>query len=254
MTVPLIICGAQGRMGRAVIDLAALSDRFSIKAGVVNEVSAGKDENPPCPFYNSLDEALSEAAKEVAGPLIVIDFSQAALALPHLGDAIKHKSGFLLATTGHSDALMPALWEAAKSIPIVVAPNTSLMANVMMLLCQQAASVLKDTSASIVDLHHAHKQDAPSGTAKALIKAINQGQQNLKPIPVHSLRQGTVAGEHTVYFFNQFERLEITHRAEDRRIFAQGALVAAEFLHTRSPGLYEMKDVINLNLNIENRA
>ncbi|HXW53496.1 MAG TPA: 4-hydroxy-tetrahydrodipicolinate reductase [Myxococcota bacterium] len=243
---PLVICGALGRMGQSVIDLARKSDNYVIKAGVVKSLLKSSTGDCPFPLFHDLDSALSSIGSDKKP--VVIDFSIADLAFSHLAAAKKYGSGLLLSTTGHDEAINPALREASTTIPVVFAPNTSLMANLMAVLSQAAARCLKNADAAIIDLHHAQKQDAPSGTAKALAKAIRDaGGNGGKEIPISSLRHGTVAGEHTVCFFNNFERLEIVHRAEDRRVFAEGALVAAQFLQTCGPGLYDMKDVLKMN-------
>lgn len=248
MSIPLIIAGALGRMGQAVIELALLQNKFHVESAVARSESLHKKPDQwSFPLYSDLSFAV------INNKSIIIDFSSAELLPHHLSVAEKTGSGILIATTAHPPTHHKAIEKAALTIPIVVAPNTSLMASAMLSCVEFLATTLPDVSAAILDVHHIHKKDAPSGTAKALLNAINTNAKNLE-VDVHSLRQGLVIGEHTVYFFNKLERLEIFHRVEDRRVFAQGALVAAQFLFGKAPGLYTMKDVLNMNLTIKNEG
>lgn len=244
MTLPLIICGAFGRMGQAITKIVDESDNFAIVGGVVKNATP-KDVS--FPIYQSLHDALTCAQ----GHPVVIDFSSAICADENIRLAQSYKCPLLLATTGHTVDVTPKLKAAAQIIPVIHAPNTSLMANLTMLLTRMAASILPAFDASIIDIHHQQKKDAPSGTAKALRKALQDGAKISSDFPIHSLRHGAVVGDHSVLFFNEFERLELTHRVSDRAVFAQGALIAAQFLFDREPGLYDMIDVLNLKLTIE---
>lgn len=237
MTSSLIICGALGRMGRAITTLALPRDDLRIAAGVVREGSYGEDRFP---LYEDLEFALNSDDSS-----IIVDFSTADSAFENIRLAQKYRRGFLLGTTGYGEDVVRLLQDAAKEIPIVVAPNTSLMATLMMALSRIANHKLASADVGIIDLHHHHKKDAPSGTAKALAYAIGDRAQ------ISSLRMGSIVGEHTVYFVNDFDRLEITHRVSDRRVFAEGALLAAQFLFQRAPGLYDMNDVLDLKMTIE---
>jgi 4-hydroxy-tetrahydrodipicolinate reductase len=228
---PIIICGANGRMGTEVLKLG--QDKFNIKALVSRKSFL---EYKSCP---NLFDALSNL-EEIP---VFIDFSSKDLLKNHLEACLKYKANLLLATTGHSLKNYELIKEASKSIAILVAPNTSLMAALMMAMAKIAAPLAAEIE--LVDIHHRHKKDAPSGTALALEKALSEVSK-IKP-HISSIRASEIIGEHTAYFFNDFERLELTHRVADRQVFAQGALQAAQFLFGLKPGLYAMNDVLKIN-------
>jgi 4-hydroxy-tetrahydrodipicolinate reductase len=239
---PIIVVGALGRMGQAIIELAVNDDAFNIVAGVAR-TSSSHQNNQPFPLYGDLITALKNTHTE---PPVIIDFSIVERALSHLKSAQDFGCAMLLGTTGHPKEHLEACSVAAKTIPVVVAPNTSLMAVLMNRLARLSASALPNSHKAVLDMHHIHKKDAPSGTAKALACAMGDN------VAIESLRLGEILGEHTAYFVNDFERLEITHRVSDRKVFAQGALVASQFLFKQQPGLYDMADVLNLNITIQN--
>jgi 4-hydroxy-tetrahydrodipicolinate reductase len=242
MTIPVIICGALGRMGRAVIDVAKGNQLVAVQAGVIRK---GSSEPSSIPLYHDLHTALLENKNSV-----VIDFSDQSHGKEHLACAEDHRCPIVLATTGHSDDNLRLAKKVSATIPLVIAPNTSLLANLLISFSEIASRSLNNFDVSIIDLHHAHKKDAPSGTALSLSRAVGK-HKDPQGIDIHSLRKGRVAGEHTVFFFSDFERLELTHRVADRRVFAEGALLAAQFLFNRAPGLYDMNDVLNLRLTID---
>jgi 4-hydroxy-tetrahydrodipicolinate reductase len=248
MEIPLIIYGAFGRLGRSIIDLALKNQQFLIAAAIVKSESKENKKNiDTFPIYYDLESTLLKIEER---PLI-IDCSTAECAGPNLLTAKKYNCPILIVTTGHSDENLSLMKDVAKKIPVIYAPNTSLMASLLSMFSELSALALNNIQAAIIDIHHKKKKDAPSGTARALKKTIidhNPGAD----ISIHSIRQGDVVGEHTLYFFNEHERLELTHRVYDRPVFAQGALLAAQFLFNQGPGLYGMKDVLNLNLTIKN--
>ncbi len=137
--------------------------------------------------------------------------------------------------------------EAAQSLPIVFASNFSVGVNVLFWLTRKAAELLgRDFDPEIVETHHKMKKDAPSGMAKTLAEILKAEQKNQNEIPIQSIREGEVVGEHTVIFSGPGERLELTHRAASREIFTRGALRAAKWIVGRPPGLYSMQDVLGL--------
>jgi 4-hydroxy-tetrahydrodipicolinate reductase len=221
---PIILCGSSGRMGQEVLKLIEKHPDFLLHASISRSGMA-------------MEQVDFSGERPV-----IIDFSHHELLQQHLKVALKHNLGILVATTGHGQENYAAIDEASLKIPIVLAPNTSPMASLMLHMGQMAASV--SSSIEIIDVHHQHKKDAPSGTAKALVKAFSN--ETLAPIHVHSIRAGEVIGDHSAYFFNDFERLELIHRVSDRRVFAQGALLAAQFLFGQKPGLYSMADVLKI--------
>jgi 4-hydroxy-tetrahydrodipicolinate reductase len=137
--------------------------------------------------------------------------------------------------------------ETAQSLPIVFASNFSIGVNVLFWLTRKAAERLGgDFDVAIVETHHKMKKDAPSGTAKTLAEVLKATKKTKGEIPIQSIREGDVVGEHTVIFSGPGERVELTHRAASREIFSRGALRAAEWIISQSPGLYSMQDVLGL--------
>jgi 4-hydroxy-tetrahydrodipicolinate reductase len=132
-------------------------------------------------------------------------------------------------------------------LPIVFASNFSVGVNVLFWLTRKAAELLeRDFDPEIIETHHKMKKDAPSGTAKTLAEILKAEQKNQNEIPIQSIREGEVVGEHTVIFSGLGERIELTHRAASREIFARGALRAANWIMGKPPGLYSMQDVLGL--------
>lgn len=193
----------------------------------------------------------------------VIDFTFHACVIPNLQNAVANRQAYVLGTTGLTPEERAAVDDAATRIPLCFAPNFSLGVNLLLGLVRRAAEVLDDSyDAEIVEMHHRHKKDAPSGTALGLAQALAQGRGvNLddeaiygrhgivgeRPrgqIAVHALRGGSVVGDHTVIFAADEERVELTHKASSRAAFAKGALKAAQWLQGRAPGLYDMADVL----------
>ncbi len=236
------ICGARGRMGRTLVSLAEEE-----KAEVVHELDEG--------------DRLSAASE---GCDAVIDFS-AHGATPVLAESCAGRGiPLIIGTTGHSEEERGRILAATKQIPIVWAGNFSVGVNLLLHLAETAGQVLADRyDAEVTETHHRHKKDAPSGTALALVEALKvapelasanlqhgrEGESGERPqseIGLHALRGGEVIGEHTVYFFGEHDRIELTHRAADRRIFAAGAFRAAHWAGAREPGLYDMRDVLSL--------
>jgi len=237
---PIILCGALGRMGRACVELVlSTMPDFEIKAAIVRSHEA-KPQHWPL--------ELSEINKLSFGsisPAVFIDFSHHSETLKHLKLAQEHRWPIVIATTGHSEENIEAMRKASEHIPVLYAPNTSVMANLLIQFCAHVARI-KDVCAHIVEIHHKDKKDTPSGTAIAIGRAMATYMDDPEKITGSSLRMANVVGEHTVSFFKENERLDLSHRVTDRRIFAEGALIAAQFLYAQHPGLYDMGDVLNL--------
>lgn len=177
---------------------------------------------------------------------VVIEFTSPDATVAHAQLAQELRKPMVIGTTGFSDAQMESLRLAAKAIPIVVSPNMSIGVNVLFELAQLAAQRLGLAyDVEIVESHHREKKDAPSGTARRLAELLaSVRKQPSGSIPVHAIRAGDIVGEHTVVFAGSSERLELTHRAQSREIFAAGALKAAQFIVTQKPGLYDMSHVL----------
>ena len=235
----IILCG-YGRMGLMIEQLVLASDDLKI-IGVVHP-------------------GLYESPLDVPGKAdIIIDFSYPGNLEGILARARRDDSAVVIGTTGFSQQQLEAIREAAKTLRIMHSSNFSLGVAVLKRAVSLVAPALKDTfDIEIVETHHNQKVDAPSGTAKMLLKAVDPddsfdhvyGREGVPgarghEIGIHALRGGTVAGEHSVFFFGPDETLEFRHSAASRRIFAAGALRAARFVRQKPAGLYNMDDVLD---------
>lgn len=264
----ILILGAAGRMGGALIrGIAARSETLRLGAAVerADSPALGQDAGvlAGCgPLGVSVTTDL-EAALAVSD--VVIDFTFHTAVPATIAAAAKAGRAYVLGTTALDEAETAVVHEAARAIPVVWAANMSLGVNVLLDLVQRAASLLGlDYDAEIVEMHHRHKKDAPSGTALALGKALAEGRhQTLSEVAVHgrdgltgerprgeiafhALRGGDVVGDHTIVFATEGERVELTHKASGRDCFAGGALLAATWLQGKAAGLYSMRDVLGL--------
>ena len=243
----ILIAGALGYMGREVA-AQARANGIEVACGV--DIAPGTADFP---MYTTFEEC---------PPVdVIVDFSTWKPGADLLTYALKHRIPAVIATTGLSEEQLDAIDEAAKVIPIFRSGNMSLGIALLRALAKKAASVLGETfDIEIVEAHHNRKADAPSGTALMLLDAVKEGcespreanygrhgrdcKRQRKEIGMHALRGGTVTGEHEVIFFGTSERVKISHSAENRSVFAAGALKAAEFLAEQKPGLYSMDDVV----------
>ncbi|MFH1691465.1 MAG: 4-hydroxy-tetrahydrodipicolinate reductase [Candidatus Omnitrophota bacterium] len=234
--IKLGVSGAMGKMGKRILSLALLDRVFKVSLAL---------EKTGCFLPNKKIAGLkvqgcAEAIKSVD---VLIDFSCIEATLEHLAYAVKFKKAIVIGTTGFSEAQKKKIVLAAKKIPVIFSPNMSIGVNLLFSLVQQAANVLsKEYKASIVEAHHVHKKDAPSGTAKYLAQIIKEECKH-KP-GVKSIREGEIIGDHDVIFDSPWDTIKLSHSAKTRDIFAKGALEAAKFIVTRKKGLYGMDRVI----------
>ena len=259
------ISGCGGRMGRMLVAEVAATPGCRVAGGIEGPASPelGKDIGELAGIGALGLTASSDAAALFANADVVIDFSSPEASVAHARLAAAAKKALVIGTTGLDAAANAALREAAKSAPILWAPNMSLGVNLMLRLAEEMARALgEDYDIEILEMHHRHKVDAPSGTALALGKAVAEGRgidlaaksQRVRDgitgarkrgdIGFATLRGGDNPGEHRVIFAAEGEQLELTHRASSRRVFAKGAVKAAQFLAGKPPGLYTMKDVL----------
>ncbi len=240
----LTITGAKGRMGQALIRCAGDDPELEI-AGAVD-----------------LGDALAPAIEAAD---VVIDFSAHDATRKIAEHSAAQAKPLVIGTTGHSEPDRAAILALAGKIPIVWAPNYSTGVNALFWLVRKAAEILgPGFDLEVVEMHHHHKQDAPSGTAAALVEILAQarklplkealrhgrkgiaGSRTPNEIGLHSLRGGDVVGDHTVLYAAPGERLELTHKASNRDTFANGALRAAKWILRQKPGLYSMQRVLGL--------
>jgi 4-hydroxy-tetrahydrodipicolinate reductase len=210
-------------------------------------------------------DAGDDPARQIDQCEAVIDFSTQDATLKIAELAAANKLPLVIGTTGHSPETRKKIIDTIKDeIPVVWAGNFSVGVNTLNYLTKNAATILGEQfEPEVLEMHHHHKKDAPSGTAERLIEILRDaynmdkehvvhGREGLigarpgKEIGVHAIRGGDIVGEHTVYFCGEGERIELTHRATDRKIFAQGALRAAHWATGKYPGIYNMEDVLGL--------
>ena len=262
----IAIIGAAGRMGCALVRGSRCSEGLTVVAALEQSGHAaiGRDAGAVAGI-GEIGIAITDNLKAIEKADVAVDFSFHSAVPANMKTAARLGKAVVLGTTGLSDDEAAAVKAAAAKIPVLWAPNMSLGVNVLFAMVEKAAGVLGlDYDAEIVEVHHRHKKDAPSGTALRLGERIAAGRgQNFKDVAcfgreglagarpqgeigIHAVRSGDVVGEHTVSFATEGERLEFTHRASSRDAFAAGALKAARWLAGRAPGLYDMKDVLGL--------
>ena len=224
--IRVLLIGAAGRMGKTIVDLASRESNIEIVA--------------QCDLGDAIEPAMKNCD-------VVIDFSHADAIKGICHAALQHRQSLVIGTTGHSAIQQQLIAKTAESLPIVFASNFSIGVNALFALTHSAAKILRDEfDVEIIETHHRMKKDAPSGTAKTLAEILKKARKIDNEIPTRSIREGDVVGEHTVIFAGPAERVELTHRANSREIFARGALRAAEWIVDKPPGLYSMQDVLGL--------
>ncbi len=240
----ILVTGISGRMGKAV--------RQAVEENPDTRLAATHDAG------QELGPALEKAD-------IAIDFSFHGFTKELLAESIRHRVPLVIGTTGHTAEERRVIDEAAKELPIVFAANYSAGVNTLFWLTRHASRILGDSfDIEIVEMHHRHKIDAPSGTARRLAEELCKtrgysadadvacgrkglvGARKQREIGMHSMRGGDVVGDHTVVFAADGERVELTHRASSRMTFASGAVRAALWLQGKGTGLYDMEDVLGL--------
>lgn len=243
MPLKILLNGSRGRMGVAILNIAEANN-----AVITAACDAGDD-----------------PAVHVAECDAIIDFSFHEVTAGIAALAAAHNLPLVIGTTGHTDEERSAILQAVDGkIPVVWAGNYSVGVNTLNYLTRKAAKILGEQyEPEVLEMHHHHKKDAPSGTAERLIEILREeyalekqqvvhgreglvGARPAKEIGVHAIRGGDIVGEHTVYFCGEGERIELTHRATDRKIFAQGAVRAAHWAVGKDAGIYNMEDVLGL--------
>jgi 4-hydroxy-tetrahydrodipicolinate reductase len=191
-------------------------------------------------------DAGEDAAPLIEGCDCLIDFTAPQATMEHLALCEKSKKAIVIGTTGLSEEDRAKIRETSAKIPVVFSPNMSVGVNLLFKVVRDAAKALgADYHVEIVEAHHVNKKDAPSGTAKELAAIVKAERGEIK-IPVESVREGDIVGEHTITFESPVDLIEFTHSAKTRDIFAKGALEAAKFVVTKQSGLFTMKEVLGL--------
>lgn len=226
--IRIALSGANGRMGMAIREAIALDQSFSLVAELTRDSGLTPLEN---------------------NPEVLIDFTTPSATLEYLEACKKRDLPMVIGTTGFTSAEKDILIAASQRLPIVFSPNMSVGVNISLVVLDRITEILgKNTSVLLKETHHKHKKDKPSGTALQMATVINDraGKTVIAPGDIESLRLEELIGVHSATFCLAGESLEVTHRASDRLIFANGALTAARWLIHQNPGLYDMKDVLGL--------
>lgn len=261
------IVGAAGRMGQMLVRQVAETEGC-VLAGATERPGAdaiGKDAGLVAGIGEAGVLVADDPAAMIAGVNAVIDFTAPDATVAHAELAAQADAAIVIGTTGLEDSHMEALGRAARHVPVLVAPNMSSGVTLLMAVAEQVAKALDDSyDIEIVEMHHRHKVDAPSGTALGLGQAVaagrgvdlkevgrlsREGHTGARPrgeIGFATLRGGDVVGDHTVVFAGTGERIELTHKASSRQVFAAGAVRAALWTRGKGPGLYSMRDVLGL--------
>ncbi|WP_154139806.1 4-hydroxy-tetrahydrodipicolinate reductase [Photobacterium damselae] len=266
--VRIAIAGAGGRMGRQLIKATTLVDSATLGVAVERTGSTlvGVDAGELAGVGLLNIQVIDDLAAQMDQFDVLIDFTAPSATLANLELCKAHQKAIVIGTTGFTEQERASIDQAAQSIPVVMAPNYSIGVNLMFKLLEQAAKVMGDyCDIEIIEAHHRHKVDAPSGTAIGMGEAIAgamdkklsdvavyaregiTGERKQSEIGFATIRAGDIVGEHTAMFADIGERIEITHKASDRMTFANGAVRAAIWLVEQKTGFYTMQDVLGLN-------
>ncbi|MCT8546980.1 4-hydroxy-tetrahydrodipicolinate reductase [Glaesserella parasuis] len=268
MTLKIGVVGAGGRMGRQLVQ--AVNNAEGVELGAVFERKGsslvGADAGELAGIGHLGVTVTDDLASQVNHFDLLIDFTRPEGTLEHIAFCVAHNKKMVIGTTGFDDAGKQAIKSASEEISIVFASNYSVGVNLVFKLLEKAAKVMGDyCDIEVIEAHHRHKVDAPSGTALSMGEHIAKtlgrdlkthgvfaregitGERKRDEIGFATIRAGDVVGEHSVWFADEGERIEIAHKASSRMTFANGAVRAAKWLQTKQNGLFDMTDVLDLN-------
>ncbi|MBQ2713223.1 MAG: 4-hydroxy-tetrahydrodipicolinate reductase [Clostridia bacterium] len=243
----VVITGAAGRMGNQLAECIAKRKDIKIVAGV-DQFASVETKFPVYPDFSLIEQEYDA----------IIDFSRPSLLDNMLEYALLNKAAVVIATTGYTDEQLAKIREVSKIIPIFLSYNMSLGISVLCKLCREASAILgEEFDIEIIEKHHNKKIDAPSGTAIMLANAVDRGnmprvygreggdcKRTAGDIGIHAIRGGTVVGEHEVGFYGPQETVTLSHSAQSRTVFAEGAIRAALFISEKKNGFYNMNDLV----------
>ncbi len=265
--IRIAVAGASGRMGLCLIKAAVLAEKAALVVALVRPGSdaVGKDAGVLAGIGELGVSVVDNLSSVVDQFDVLIDFTRPDVSMAFIELCQQAGKKIVIGTTGYTHAQKAVIAEAAKDVAIVLAPNMSIGVNLALKLLEMTAKVMGEyTDIEVIEAHHRHKVDAPSGTALRMGEVIaealgrdlkdcaiygregNIGERDRKTIGFSTIRAGDIVGEHTVMFADEGERLEITHKATSRMTFANGAIRAAVWLKDKPSGLYDMQDVLGL--------
>ncbi len=267
MMTRIAVVGSSGRMGLCLIKAAALANKAELTVAVSrpDSLSIGKDAGELAGISPLAVKVVDNLASAIDQFDVLIDFTRPEPSMDYIDICRQAGKSIVIGTTGYSDTQKQVIAETSKQVPIVMAPNMSVGVNLSLKLLEMTAKVMGDyTDIEIIEAHHRHKIDAPSGTALRMGEVVASalgldlkdcaiygregvtGERDRKTIGFSTIRAGDIVGEHTVMFADEGERIEITHKASSRMTFANGAVRAAIWLKDKPNGLYDMQDVLGL--------
>lgn len=249
----VVVCGAFGRMGNTIGRLVNESEDLTLVGGV--DIKPGTLFGAEVVESARIDDLLA-----LEKPDVVIDFTIAGAAVQNVKSAARHHAALVVGTTGFSAEQREEMRKAIEGeVPAVISSNFSIGVNIYWELLRSAARLLGEYDIEVLEAHHRYKKDAPSGTAKTILQILDEelgvrekkyGREGMmergKEIGVHVVRGGDIVGDHSVLFSGNFETIELSHRAYDRSVFAHGALRATRWVTGKHPGIYGMKEVLEL--------
>jgi 4-hydroxy-tetrahydrodipicolinate reductase len=265
--VRVAVVGASGRMGLCLLKaaLAAENAELTVAVSRADSLAIGKDAGELAGVSAAGIQVCDDLAALTDKFDVLIDFTRPDASMNYIDICRQAGKKVVIGTTGYSDAQKAAIAEAAKDVAIVIAPNFSVGVNLSLKLLEMTARVMGDyTDIEVIEAHHRHKVDAPSGTALRMGEVVaaalgrdlkdcaiygregDTGARDRKTIGFSTIRAGDIVGEHTVMFADEGERVEITHKATSRMTFANGAVRAAAWLADKQNGLFDMQDVLGL--------
>ena len=265
--IRVAVVGASGRMGLCLIKAAVLAEKTELSVAVTRagSIACGKDAGDLAGLGTQGVSVLDDLSNALDQFDVLIDFTRPEPSMQYIELCRLAGKKVVIGTTGYSDEQKAQIAVAAKDIAIVLAPNMSVGVNLSLKLLEMTAKVMGDyTDIEVIEAHHRHKVDAPSGTALRMGEVIadtlgrdlkdcaiygregDTGERERKTIGFSTIRAGDIVGEHTVMFADEGERVEITHKATSRMTFANGAVRAAVWLENQEDGLYDMQDVLGL--------
>lgn len=263
----IAVAGIAGRMGKIIVEAITRTRGVQLGAASVRKgsPSLGEEVGGLCGLPALNVYAVDDLGEVLEDFDVLIDFTSPAATLQHLEFCLPARKKLVIGTTGFTEEQKKAIAQAAREIPIVFAPNMSVGVNLCLKLVEEAAKVIgEDTDVEIIEAHHRHKKDAPSGTALRMGEVVadalgrdldevavygregNIGERDHRTIGFESIRAGDIVGDHTVMFAGEGERIEITHKSNSRMTYATGSVKAALWLQDKESGLFDMQDVLGL--------
>jgi 4-hydroxy-tetrahydrodipicolinate reductase len=235
--IKIAICGCAGKMGARILSIAEKDRDVKVVLGM-------EAKGHPSVGSKLGSGEVSDCCDDIARADVIIDFTVPDATMENIEAALKHKKAIVIGTTGFSEPQVAKIKEAAREIPVVFSPNMSIGVNLLFRLVKEAAEKLSnDYSVRMLEAHHIHKKDSPSGTAKKLAQIIKEASMR-EVDEIKSIREGEIVGDHKVTFESPFDTIELSHSAKTRDIFAKGAIAAAKFVAGKKPKFYDMQDVL----------